>query len=84
MAFPASQVNRVLTFFAAHLPRFQMGLKADGIDVEDAVEPKFILTVEGTPEKVRAHLAARYGQTTVAVSPTASSLGYASALDAAG
>ena len=84
MAFPASQVNRVLTFFAAHLPRFQMGLRADGIDVEDAVEPKFILTVEGTPEKVRAQLAALYGQTTVAVSPTASSLGYASALDASG
>jgi superfamily II DNA or RNA helicase len=79
MVFPASQVNRVLTFFAAHLPRFRMNLKADGVKVEDAVEPKFILTVEGAQDKVKAHLGARYGQTTVQVSPTAVNLGYASA-----
>ena len=84
MVFPASQVNRVLTFFAAHLPRFQMGLKADGVKVEESVEPKFILTVEGTQEKAKAHLGARYGQTTVQVSPTAANLGYASGPGAKG
>ena len=38
----------MLTFFAAHLPRFQMSLKADGLDVEEDVQPKFVLTVEGS------------------------------------
>jgi len=78
MAFPASQLDRVLTFFAAHLPRFRMVLKADNIDVDESVEPHFILTMEGSPEKVKVQLAARYGQTTVPVSPTANHLGYAS------
>nr|WP_153866346.1 MULTISPECIES: SNF2-related protein [Myxococcaceae] len=78
MAFPAGQLDRVLTFFAAHLPRFRMSLKADNIDVDESVEPRFVLTLEGNPEKVRAQLAARYGQATVSVSPTATHLGYAS------
>jgi hypothetical protein len=78
MSFPVGQLDRVLTFFAAHLPRFRMTLKADNIDVDDSVEPRFVLTLEGSPERVRAQLAARYGQTTVPVSPTASHLGYAS------
>ncbi|SEL67604.1 SWIM zinc finger [Stigmatella aurantiaca] len=78
MAFPPAQLDRVLTFFAAHLPRFRMVLKADNIDVDESVEPHFLLTLEGTPERVKAQLAARYGQTTVPVSPTATHLGYAS------
>ncbi|HZA14617.1 MAG TPA: DEAD/DEAH box helicase, partial [Myxococcaceae bacterium] len=78
MAFPASQLDRVLTFFAAHLPRFRMSLRAEGIEVEDAEAPKFVLTVEGGVEKVKARLAARYGQTAVPVSPEARHLGYAS------
>ncbi|WP_224243633.1 DEAD/DEAH box helicase [Hyalangium gracile] len=78
MSFPASQLDRVLTFFAAHLPRFRMVLKADNLDVDESVEPRFVLTLEGTPDKVKVMLAARYGQTTVPVSPTASHLGYAS------
>jgi hypothetical protein len=78
MAFPAAQLDRVLTFFAAHLPRFRMVLKADNIDVDESVEPHFVLTMEGSPEKVKVQLAARYGQTTVPVSPTATHLGYAS------
>ncbi|MBL8952401.1 MAG: DEAD/DEAH box helicase, partial [Myxococcaceae bacterium] len=66
-------------YFAAHLPRFRLTLKADGLDVAEDVEPKFVLTVEGTPEKVKAKLAARYGQSvTVPVSPSAVHLGYAS------
>ncbi len=78
MSFPASQLDRVLTFFAAHLPRFRMVLKADNIDVDESVEPHFVLTLEGSAEKVKVQLAARYGQTTVPVSPTATHLGYAS------
>ncbi len=84
MSFPSAQVDRVLTFFAAHLPRFRLGLKADGVHVEDAVQPQFVLTLEGTPEKVKAQLGARYGQATVPVSPSAISLGYASAPGASG
>ena len=38
MSFPPGQLDRVLTFFAAHLPRFRMTLKADGVDVEEAAE----------------------------------------------
>ncbi|NTX12318.1 DEAD/DEAH box helicase [Myxococcus sp. CA051A] len=78
MSFPSGQLDRVLTFFAAHLPRFRMSLKADDIEVDEAVEPHFVLTLEGTPERVKAQLAARYGQTTAPVSPTATHLGYAS------
>lgn len=78
MVFPSSQVDRILSFFAAHLPRFRMGLKAEGLEVEDAVEPKLVLTLEGTADKVTARLAAKYGSSvTVAVSPTAQHLGYA-------
>jgi hypothetical protein len=78
MAFPASQLDRILTFFAAHLPRFRMSLRAEGIEVEEGVEPKWVLTLEGGAEKVKARLAARYGQTAVAVAPDARHLGYAS------
>ncbi|WP_407666953.1 DEAD/DEAH box helicase [Myxococcus guangdongensis] len=78
MSFPSGQLDRVLTFFAAHLPRFRMSLKADDIEVDEAVEPHFVLTLEGNPEKVKVQLAARYGQTTAPVSPTATHLGYAS------
>ncbi len=78
MSFPQGQLDRVLTFFAAHLPRFQMALQADDIQVEEGVGPRFVLTLEGTQEKVRALLGARYGQTTVPVSPVAVHLGYAS------
>ncbi len=78
MAFPSGQLDRVLSYFAAHLPRFRLTLKADGLDVAEDVEPKFVLTVEGTPERVKAKLAARYGTTvTVPVSPSAQHLGYA-------
>ncbi|MHB8878325.1 MAG: SNF2-related protein, partial [Myxococcaceae bacterium] len=83
MSFPSSQLDRVLSFFAAHLPRFQMTLKADGLDVEEAVAPSFLLTIEGTPERIRAQLAARYGQTTVPVSPVAMHLGYAGGVQVA-
>jgi superfamily II DNA or RNA helicase len=82
MAFPAGQLDRVLTFFAAHLPRFRMALRADNIDVDESVEPRFLLTLEGSPERVKVQLAARYGQTTVPVSPVASHLGYASGVGA--
>lgn len=81
MSFPDSQTDRILTFFAAHLPRFQMSLRAEGIEVDEQVEPKFLLTLEGNIEKVKAKLAARYGLTTVAVSPDAKHLGYASGAD---
>jgi superfamily II DNA or RNA helicase len=78
MSFPASQLDRLLTFFAAHLPRFRIALKADGIEVDESVEPAIILTAEGGAETVKAVLAARYGQSTVPVSPLAGHLGYAS------
>jgi superfamily II DNA or RNA helicase len=78
MAFPESQLDRILAFFAAHLPRFRMSLRAEGIEVDESTEPKFVLTLEGGPEKVKARLAARYGQTTVPVAPDARHLGYAS------
>src|SRR6185295_3177412 len=78
MAFPVGQLDRILTFFAAHLPRFRMSLRADGVEVEESIDPKFILTIEGGVEHIKARLAARYGQTTVPVSPTAQHLGYAS------
>ncbi len=79
MTFPSGQIDRVLSFFAAHLPRFRLTLKADGLDVAEDVEPSFVLTVEGTPERVKAKLAARYGPTvTVPVSPSGQHLGYAS------
>ncbi|MBI3183508.1 MAG: SNF2 helicase associated domain-containing protein [Myxococcales bacterium] len=77
MPFPVSQLDRVLTFFAAHLPRHSLSLRADGIDVDESTPPRFVLTLEGGAEHVRAKLAARYGHTTVPVSPAASHLGYA-------
>ena len=80
MSFPAAQIDRVLTFFAAHLPRFRMTLRADGLDVEENVAPRFLITLEGTAEKAKAQLAARYGQSTVSVSPSAAHLGYASGI----
>jgi superfamily II DNA or RNA helicase len=84
MAFPDTQLDRVLTFFAAHLPRFRLGLRAEGIEVDETTDPTFLLTLEGTAEKVKAKLAARYGHTTVAVSPDARHLGYASGADGQG
>ncbi len=81
MVFPSSQVDRLLSFFAAHLPRFGMSLKAQGIEVEESVEPQFVVTLEGNPGAVKAQLAARYGNTTVPVSPFAAHLGYATGLE---
>ena len=78
MSFPGNQLDRVLTFFAAHLPRLDLSFKADGIEVEEGVEPAFILTLEGSIESVEARLGTRYGQTTMPVSPVAQHLGYAS------
>ncbi|MBL8913670.1 MAG: SNF2 helicase associated domain-containing protein, partial [Archangium sp.] len=79
MNFPTSQLDRALSFFAAHLPRYKLALQADGIDVDDTTAPKFILTVEGRSDHVKAQLAARYGKAvTVPVSATAQHLGYAS------
>ncbi|HEY0883239.1 MAG TPA: helicase, partial [Archangium sp.] len=79
MSFPPSQLDRVLSFFAAHLPRFRLSLQADGIDVDDQTEPQFMLTVEGRPDYVKAQLAAKYGKSvTVPVSPSSQHLGYAS------
>ena len=81
MSFPPSQLDRVLSFFAAHLPRFRLSLQADGIEVDDTTEPSFLLTVEGRPDYVKAQLAARYGKAvTVPVSSSAQHLGYASGL----
>jgi len=77
MSFPTSQVERVLSFFAAHLPRIELRLRADGLDVVEDAQPAFVLTLEGSAEEVRAQLAARYGPATVPVSPTAVHLGYA-------
>jgi len=84
MAFPANQLDRVLTFFDAHLPRYRMLLKADGVDVDEQTAPRFFLTLEGAVDKVKAQLAAKYGQTTVPVSPQAQHLGYASGPGAEG
>ncbi len=77
MVFPESQVERVLTFFAAHLPRFRVSLKADGVEVEDKVQPTFTLVLEGGPEEVKAQLVARYGSASLPVSPGIVGSGYA-------
>ncbi|HEY1905398.1 MAG TPA: SNF2-related protein [Myxococcaceae bacterium] len=77
MTFPAGQVERALSFFAAHLPRIDLRLRADGLEVVEDQRPAFVLTLEGSAEKARAQLAARYGTATVPVSPTAVHLGYA-------
>ncbi|HEY3588112.1 MAG TPA: SNF2 helicase associated domain-containing protein, partial [Myxococcaceae bacterium] len=77
MTFPTAQVERALSFFAAHLPRIDLRLRADGLDVVEDQQPVFVLTLEGSAEKARAQLAARYGKATVPVSPTAVHLGYA-------
>jgi SNF2-related domain/Helicase conserved C-terminal domain/Bacterial SNF2 helicase associated/SWIM zinc finger len=77
MSFPPAQLERVLSFFAAHLPRLDLRLRADGLDVLDDSPPGFVLTLEGSAELVRAQLAARYGSAVVPVSPTAIHLGYA-------
>ena len=79
MSFPAPQVERALSFFAAHLPRIDLRLRADGLDVVEDSQPVFLLTVEGSAEKARVQLGARYGTATVPVSPTAVHLGYAAA-----
>ncbi len=79
MSFPPDQLDRALSFFAAHLPRYRMSLQADGIEVDDKTMPKFLLTVEGRADYVKAQLAAKYGKSvTVPVSPIANHLGYAS------
>jgi len=77
MTFPAGQVERALSFFAAHLPRIDLRLRADGLDVVEDQRPVFLLTLEGSAEKAQAQLAARYGTATVPVSPSAVHLGYA-------
>jgi hypothetical protein len=77
MTFPTAQVERALSFFAAHLPRIDLRLRADGLDVVEDQAPVFMLTLEGSAEKARAQLAARYGTATVPVSPGAAHLGYA-------
>ncbi len=91
MTFPAGQLDRVLSFFAAHLPRFRLALQAEGLEVDDTSEPKFVLTLEGRADVVRGQLAARYGAkpgpdgkpapgaATVPVSPSAQHLGYLAA-----
>ncbi len=77
--FPVGQLDRVLSFFAAHLPRFRLSLVAEGLKVEEEAEPRFLLTLEGNAEQVKAKLAARYGpMVTVPVSPSEKHLGYAS------
>ncbi len=79
MSFPPDQLDRTLSFFAAHLPRYRLALQADGIEVDDSIEPQFLLTVEGRADHVKAQLAARYGKAvTVPVSASAQHLGYAS------
>lgn len=79
MSFPSAQLDRALTFFAAHLPRYRLTLKAEGLEVDESTEPAFILTLEGRADLVRAQLAARYGTSlTVPVSPNGQHLGYAS------
>ncbi len=79
MSFPTDQLDRALSFFAAHLPRFRLSLQADGIEVDDKTEPKFMLTLEGRPDYVKAQLAAKYGTSvTVPVSTSSAHLGYAS------
>ena len=81
MSFPPAQLDRVLSFFAAHLPRFRLSLQADGIEVDDTTQPQFLFTVEGRADFVRGQLAARYGKAvTVPVSASAAHLGYASGL----
>ncbi len=85
MVFPVSQLDRVLSFFAAHLPRFRLTLRADGLEVDDKTEPAFVLTLEGRADAVKALLAARYGgkgenagpPVTLPVNPTQQHLGYA-------
>ena len=77
MALPEGQLDRALTFFAAHLPRLDLSLRADGLEVDESTEPTFVLTLEGSAERVRAQLAARYGGATVAVVPGPGHLGYA-------
>ncbi len=77
MSLPHGQLDRALTFFAAHLPRLDVSLRADGLEVEESTEPHFILTLEGSAERVKAQLGARYGGTTVAVTPSSGTLGYA-------
>jgi len=77
MSLPHGQLDRALTFFAAHLPRLDLSLRADGLEVEESTEPHFILTLEGNSERVKAQLGARYGGTTVPVTPSSGTLGYA-------
>jgi superfamily II DNA or RNA helicase len=85
MSFPTSQLDRALTFFAAHLPRYRLALSADGIEVDETTEPRFLLTLEGRADSVKAQLAARYGTgVTVPVSATAVHLGYASGVTSEG
>jgi superfamily II DNA or RNA helicase len=79
MNFPSSQLDRILSFFAAHLPRYRLSLKAEGIEVDETATPNFVLTLEGKPDNVKAQLSARYGgSVNVPVSPVALHLGYAS------
>ena len=46
--FPVGQLDRVLSFFAAHLPRFRLSLVAEGLKVEEEAEP--------TPPTVGMHI----------------------------
>ncbi len=77
MSLPHGQLDRALTFFAAHLPRLDLSLRADGLEVDESTPPHFLLTLEGSAERVKAQLSARYGGTTVTVSPSPGTLGYA-------
>src|SRR5262249_7671091 len=84
MSFPAAQVERALSFFAAHLPRIDLRLRADGLDVVEDATPALLLSLEGSAEQVKAQLAARYGSATVPVGPGPAHLGYAASPGAKG
>ena len=84
MSFPAAQVERALSFFAAHLPGIDLRLRADGLDVVEDVTPALLLSLEGSAEQVKAQLAARYGSATVPVAPGGTHLGYAASPGAKG
>ncbi|MCL2011582.1 MAG: DEAD/DEAH box helicase [Cystobacterineae bacterium] len=77
MSFASSHLDDLLSYLSSVLPRYRLGFRAEGLKVEENLEPSFIVTLEGNTEQVCAKLVAKYGEhVLVPVAPVSMDIGY--------
>jgi len=75
--FALSHLDSLLSYLSSVLPRYRLGFRAEGLRVEEGLEPFFIVTLEGSIEQVHAKLVAKYGERVlVPVVPVSTDVGY--------